>query len=135
MYFTVSSFFEEGDDWERMNRLKVYEGLYCMATRNFKKAASLFLDSISAFTTYENFPYDTFIFYIVLTRVITLNSVSLKKGISTLPTMLCFLIIIILVSSITRNYIVLEAYYFFLKYRLACSNFHQDVPRLNRLLP
>jgi 26S proteasome regulatory subunit N7 len=45
-----------------------------MATRNFKKAASLFLDSISAFTTYENFPYDTFIFYIVLTSVITLNS-------------------------------------------------------------
>uniref|UniRef100_A0A7N2MN83 O-fucosyltransferase family protein n=1 Tax=Quercus lobata TaxID=97700 RepID=A0A7N2MN83_QUELO len=71
--------FEEGGDWERKNRLKVYEGLYCMCTRNFKKAASLFLDSISTFTTYELFPYDTFIFYTVLTSIITLDRVSLKQ--------------------------------------------------------
>ena len=73
------SLFEEGGDWERKNRLKVYEGLYCMSTRNFKKAASLFLDSISTFTTYELFPYDTFIFYTVLTSIITLDRVSLKQ--------------------------------------------------------
>ena len=78
-FFTDWSLFEEGGDWERKNRLKVYEGLYCMATRNFKKAASLFLDSISTFTTYELFPYDTFIFYTVLTSVITLDRVSLKQ--------------------------------------------------------
>jgi 26S proteasome regulatory subunit N7 len=71
--------FEEGGDWERKNRLKVYEGLYCMATRNFKKATSLFLDSISTFTTYELFPYDTFIFYTVLTSIISLDRVSLKQ--------------------------------------------------------
>ena len=76
------SLFEEGGDWERKNRLKVYEGLYCMATRNFKKAASLFLDSISTFTTYELFPYDTFIFYTVLTSVISLDRVSLKQKVS-----------------------------------------------------
>lgn len=33
-----------GDSWDRKNRLKVYEGLYCMSTRNFNKAADLFLD-------------------------------------------------------------------------------------------
>ncbi|CAH9070460.1 unnamed protein product [Cuscuta epithymum] len=71
--------FEEGGDWERKNRLKVYEGLFCMSTRNFKKAADLFLDSISTFTTYELFPYDTFIFYTVLTSIITLDRVSLKQ--------------------------------------------------------
>ncbi|KAF9600430.1 hypothetical protein IFM89_009345 [Coptis chinensis] len=54
--------FEEGGDWERKNRLKVYEGLYCMSTRNFKKAADLFLDSVSTLTTYDLFPYETFIF-------------------------------------------------------------------------
>ncbi|KAI5424180.1 proteasome regulatory particle subunit [Lathyrus oleraceus] len=43
----AKSLFEEGGDWERKNRLKVYEGLYCMSTRNFEKAATLFLDSIS----------------------------------------------------------------------------------------
>ena len=74
-----ASLFEEGGDWERKNRLKVYEGLYCMSTRNFKKAANLFLDSISTFTTYELFPYDTFIFYTVLTSIISLDRVSLKQ--------------------------------------------------------
>ncbi|KAL2492300.1 26S proteasome non-ATPase regulatory subunit 6-like protein [Abeliophyllum distichum] len=75
----AKNLFEEGGDWERKNRLKVYEGLYCMSTRNFKKAANLFLDSISTFTTYEIFPYDTFIFYTVLTSIISLDRVSLKQ--------------------------------------------------------
>ncbi|XP_004952997.1 26S proteasome non-ATPase regulatory subunit 6 [Setaria italica] len=84
----AKNLFEEGGDWERKNRLKVYEGLYCMATRNFKKAASLFLDSISTFTTYELFPYDTFIFYTVLTSIITLDRVSLKQKVVDAPEIL-----------------------------------------------
>lgn len=43
---------DEGGDWERKNRLKVYEALYSMAVRDFKRAAVLFLDSIATFTTY-----------------------------------------------------------------------------------
>ncbi|PWA89843.1 26S proteasome, regulatory subunit Rpn7,Proteasome component (PCI) domain protein [Artemisia annua] len=50
-----------------------------MSTRNFKKAADLFLDSISTFTTYEIFPYDTFIFYTVLGSIMSLDRVSLKE--------------------------------------------------------
>ncbi|KAL8144234.1 hypothetical protein V2J09_017266 [Rumex salicifolius] len=80
--------FEEGGDWERKNRLKVYEGLYCMSTRNFKKAATLFLDSISTFTTYELFPYHTFIFYTVLTSIISLDRVSLKQKVVDAPEIL-----------------------------------------------
>ncbi|KAK5777186.1 hypothetical protein PVK06_045153 [Gossypium arboreum] len=80
--------FEKGGDWERKNRLKVYEGLYCMSTRNFKKAANLFLDSISTFTTYELFPYDTFIFYTVLTSIISLDRVSLKQKVVDAPEIL-----------------------------------------------
>lgn len=79
IYCSYGSLFEEGGDWERKNRLKVYDGLYCMSTRNFKRAANLFLDSISTFTTYELFPYDTFIFYTVLTSIISLDRVSLKE--------------------------------------------------------
>lgn len=41
---------DEGGDWERKNKLKVYQSLFCMATRDFKGAASLFLDSIATFT-------------------------------------------------------------------------------------
>ncbi|GLT29077.1 hypothetical protein SLA2020_039650 [Shorea laevis] len=84
----AKNLFEEGGDWERKNRLKVYEGLYCMATRNFKKAANLFLDSISTFTTYELFPYDTFIFYTVLTSIISLDRVSLKQKVVDAPEIL-----------------------------------------------
>uniref|UniRef100_A0A6N2MRJ9 26S proteasome regulatory subunit RPN7 n=1 Tax=Salix viminalis TaxID=40686 RepID=A0A6N2MRJ9_SALVM len=84
----ANNLFEEGGDWERKNRLKVYEGLYCMSTRNFKKAADLFLDSISTFTTYELFPYDTFIFYTVLTSIISLDRVSLKQKVVDAPEIL-----------------------------------------------
>ncbi|KAH9608501.1 hypothetical protein KSS87_012357 [Heliosperma pusillum] len=84
----AKNLFEEGGDWERKNRLKVYEGLYCMSTRDFKKAASLFLDSISTFTTYELFTYDTFIFYTVLTSIISLDRVSLKQKVVDAPEIL-----------------------------------------------
>ncbi|KAI4372532.1 hypothetical protein MLD38_010750 [Melastoma candidum] len=84
----AKNLFEEGGDWERKNRLKVYEGLFCMSTRNFKKAANLFLDSISTFTTYELFPYDTFIFYTVLTSIISLDRVSLKQKVVDAPEIL-----------------------------------------------
>ncbi|KAG0456530.1 hypothetical protein HPP92_024318 [Vanilla planifolia] len=84
----AKNLFEEGGDWERKNRLKVYEGLYCMSTRNFKSAANLFLDSISTFTTYELFPYDTFIFYTVLTSIISLDRVSLKEKVVDAPEIL-----------------------------------------------
>ncbi|XP_024628743.1 26S proteasome non-ATPase regulatory subunit 6 [Medicago truncatula] len=83
----AKSLFEEGGDWERKNRLKVYEGLYCISTRNFEKADTLFLDSIST-TTYELFPYDTFIFYTVLTSIITLDRVSLKQKVVDAPEIL-----------------------------------------------
>lgn len=43
---------EGGGDWERKNRLKVYEGTFLLATREFKHAARLFLDSIATFTAY-----------------------------------------------------------------------------------
>lgn len=49
---------EEGGDWDRRNRLKVYEGVYCMSIREFKKAATLFLDTISTFTSYELMDYN-----------------------------------------------------------------------------
>eukprot|EP00850_Spirogloea_muscicola_P010720 SM000064S19742 [mRNA] locus=s64:210500:212551:+ [translate_table: standard] len=80
--------FEEGGEWERRNRLKVYEGVFHMATRNFGAAAVLFLDSISTFTTYELFPYEDFVFYTVVTAVISLDRVSLKAKVVDAPEIL-----------------------------------------------
>ena len=48
---------EEGGDWDRRNRLKVYEGLYAMSVRDFKLSAKLFLDAILTFTSYELIDY------------------------------------------------------------------------------
>jgi 26S proteasome regulatory subunit N7 len=80
--------FEQGGDWERKNRLKVYEGLYYMAIREFKKAAMLFLDSIATFTTYELFSYQTFVFYTVVTAIISLDRVTLKTKVVDAPEIL-----------------------------------------------
>uniref|UniRef100_A0A452GNA1 26S proteasome regulatory subunit Rpn7 N-terminal domain-containing protein n=1 Tax=Gopherus agassizii TaxID=38772 RepID=A0A452GNA1_9SAUR len=46
----AKSLIEEGRDWGRRNRLKVYQGLYCVAIQDFKQAAELFLDTVSTFT-------------------------------------------------------------------------------------
>lgn len=69
---------EAGIDWDRKNKLKVYEALYFMATRRFKEAAKLFLDTISTFTAVELLDYDTYILYTVLMCVVSLDRVTLK---------------------------------------------------------
>lgn len=63
---------EEGGDWDRRNRLKVYQGAYCMAVRDFKTAANLFLDTVSTFTSYELMDYKQFVRYTVYTSIISL---------------------------------------------------------------
>ncbi|XP_040576125.1 26S proteasome non-ATPase regulatory subunit 6 [Lepeophtheirus salmonis] len=69
----ASSMLEEGGDWDRRNRLKVYEGLYAMGVRDFKKAAGLFLETISTFTSYELMDYVQFVHYTVYSSVIALD--------------------------------------------------------------
>lgn len=63
---------EEGGDWDRRNRLKVYQGVYCMAVRDFKAAANLFLETVSTFTSYELMDYKTFVRYTVYVCLISL---------------------------------------------------------------
>merc|ERR1719328_859865 len=38
----ATTLMEEGGDWDRRNRLKVYEGLYALAVRDFDRSAKLF---------------------------------------------------------------------------------------------
>jgi len=64
---------EEGGDWDRRNRLKVYEGLYAMSVRDFKKAANLFLDGVSTFTSYELMDYVKFVEYTVHISMLALD--------------------------------------------------------------
>ena len=64
---------EEGGDWDRRNRLKVYEGLYAMSVRDFAAGAKLFLDAVSTFTSYELMDYVKFVEYTVWISVLALD--------------------------------------------------------------
>jgi len=72
---------EEGGDWDRRNRLKVYQGLYCMVIRDFKGASGYFLDTVSTFTSYELMEYSTFVRYCVQMGIIALPRNQLRDKI------------------------------------------------------
>ncbi|EDV94648.1 26S proteasome non-ATPase regulatory subunit 6 [Drosophila grimshawi] len=70
---------EEGGDWDRRNRLKVYQGIYSVAVRDFKAAATFFLDTVSTFTSYELMDYPTFVRYTVYVSMIALPRNELRE--------------------------------------------------------
>jgi len=72
---------EEGGDWDRRNRLKVYEGLYAMSVRDFANGAKLFLDAVSTFTSYELMDYVKFVEYTVFISVLALDRSELHKNV------------------------------------------------------
>lgn len=76
-----SRLIEEGGDWDRRNRLKVYQGTYCISVRDFKEAANFFLDTISTFTSYELMDYSTFVRYTVYLSMISLPRNELRDKI------------------------------------------------------
>ncbi|XP_044764985.1 26S proteasome non-ATPase regulatory subunit 6-like isoform X2 [Coccinella septempunctata] len=68
-------------NWERRNRMKIYEGVYCISIRQFHTACYLFLDTISTFSSYEIMNYARFIRYTVYLSVMVLPRRSIKKKI------------------------------------------------------
>lgn len=82
---------DEGGDWDRRNRLKVYEGCYLLMARDFKKASKLFQESVATFTATELMSYKSMIFYCVVTCVLSMSRVDLKKKIVDSPEILAVL--------------------------------------------
>ena len=74
---------DEGGDWDRRNRLKVYQGVYCMSVRDFKSAANFFLDTVSTFTSYELMDYKQFVTYTVLMAMISIERTELRTKVWT----------------------------------------------------
>jgi 26S proteasome regulatory subunit N7 len=72
---------DEGGDWDRRNRLKVYQGAYAMSIRDFKTAAEQFLDTISTFTSNELMDYVEFVKYTVVMGMISLPRNELREKI------------------------------------------------------
>jgi len=52
---------EKGADWDRKNRLKVYEGIQALRHRDFKAAAEHFLDTVSTYSSDEMFGHCEFV--------------------------------------------------------------------------
>ncbi|RLN50271.1 hypothetical protein BBJ29_003528 [Phytophthora kernoviae] len=84
----ATALIDEGGDWDRRNRLKVYEGCYLLMARDFKPASKLFQESVATFTATELMPYNTMVFYCVITCVLNMNRVDLKKKIVDSPEIL-----------------------------------------------
>eukprot|EP01137_Pigoraptor_chileana_P032398 Opistho-2@21701 len=79
---------EEGGDWDRRNRLRVYEGLYLLSIRDFKTATSFFLDGLATFTSYELMEYKAFVAYTVVAAMLALPRVDLRKKVMESPEIL-----------------------------------------------
>lgn len=73
---------EEGGDWDRRNRLKVYQGLYSLMMRDFKTAATQFLDTVATFTSYELMDYETFVIYTIFCTVVALSRTDLRAKVT-----------------------------------------------------
>ena len=85
---TCKQLVDEGADWDKKNKLKVFEGVYCMLIRDFNRAADLFISSIATFTCTELLEYKKFIFYSVLMGLITQDRKTIKKEIIHSPDVL-----------------------------------------------
>ena len=66
----VKDLMEQGGDWDRRNRLKAYEALYLMSTRDFKGAATLFLEAVPTFGSLELMSFEQLVFYTVITSML-----------------------------------------------------------------
>ncbi|KAH8116757.1 proteasome 26S subunit [Phellopilus nigrolimitatus] len=76
---------EQGGDWDRRNRLKVYQGLHALSVRQFKRACDLFVDALSTFTATELLKYNDFASLTMIAGALTLKRSELKKKIIAAP--------------------------------------------------
>lgn len=84
----AKSMIEQGGDWDRRNRLKVYEALHELSRRQFSKAAKLFVDSLATFTSTELFSYERLVFYAVVSALVAFDRQSLRKQLIESPEVL-----------------------------------------------
>ncbi|KAI9221424.1 26S proteasome subunit RPN7-domain-containing protein [Blastocladiella britannica] len=79
---------EEGGDWDRRNRCKVYEATYLMTQRDFSTAAALFLETLATFTSTELMDMKEFVSYTVLMSVFSLPRPEIKAKLIESPEVL-----------------------------------------------
>ena len=76
---SIHRLIDEGGDWDRRNRLKVYRGLHLVSNRQFARGGELFIDALSTFTAVELISYNDFVALTVISNTLVLKRVDLKK--------------------------------------------------------
>eukprot|EP00579_Thalassiosira_antarctica_P000561 CAMPEP_0201875002 /NCGR_PEP_ID=MMETSP0902-20130614/7105_1 /ASSEMBLY_ACC=CAM_ASM_000551 /TAXON_ID=420261 /ORGANISM="Thalassiosira antarctica, Strain CCMP982" /LENGTH=476 /DNA_ID=CAMNT_0048401971 /DNA_START=163 /DNA_END=1593 /DNA_ORIENTATION=- len=70
-----------GGDWDRRNRLKVYQALSFLLVRDVEAASKLLVEGIATFSCAEMCGYPEFITYAIVTNLLFLKRTELKKSI------------------------------------------------------
>ena len=70
-----------GGDWDRRNRLKVYQALNCLLVRDIQGASKSLVEGIATFSCTELCEYPEFITYAIVTNLLFLKRTALKKSI------------------------------------------------------
>ena len=70
---------DEGGDWEKKNKLLVYEGLWLIKKRNLEAAATTLLSCVNTFNAPEIIPFEKLVFYGVVLGMVTLQRKDLKS--------------------------------------------------------
>jgi 26S proteasome regulatory subunit N7 len=77
---------EKAGDWDRRNRLKVYDALWTAShARDFKKSSKLLLETLSTFAATELLEFKDFVWYACVIACPALDRVSLKTKIMESP--------------------------------------------------
>jgi 26S proteasome regulatory subunit N7 len=76
---------ESGGDWDRRNRLRIYDATRALLARDIPKANELFLATIASFNADEMYSPATNAFYTVICALLTLDRVELSTRIIDSP--------------------------------------------------
>jgi len=85
---TCKQLVDDGADWDKRNKLKIFEGVYLMLIRDFKTASDLLLSSVATFTCTELLEYKDFIFYAVVMGLLCADRKTIQKDIIHSPDVL-----------------------------------------------
>ena len=102
---TCKQLVDQGADWDKKNKLKIFEGVYCMMIRDLKTAAELFLSSVATFTCTELMDYKTFVFYTVVTSMVSVERKIIRKEVVHSPDILA------VIREIPHLKVFLESFY------------------------
>jgi len=84
----ATSLCEQGGDWDRRNRLRVYEGTFALMSRDFKLASLRLLETVATFTCYELHTHADFVFYAVISSMLSLDRPTLQEKVVKAPDVL-----------------------------------------------